>query len=57
MEYLKEALSRWVGTEVVVEENEVQKLQQESYDGIAIRKKNESIGVNVDVSGLYPDLK
>ena len=34
MEDLKEALSRRVGTEVAVEENEVHKLQQESYDGI-----------------------
>lgn len=31
MEDLKEALSRRVGTEVAVEENEVHKLQQESY--------------------------
>ena len=30
MEELKEALSRRVGTEVAVEENEVQKLQQEN---------------------------
>ena len=48
MEDLKEALSRRVGTEVAVEENEVHKLQQESYDGIVVRKENESIGVNVD---------
>ena len=48
MEDLKEALSRRVGTEVAVEENEVHKLQQESYDGIVARKENESIGVNVD---------
>ena len=49
MEDLKEALSRRVGTEVAVEENEVHKLQQESYDGIVVRKENESIGVNVDI--------
>lgn len=42
MEDLKEALSRRVGTEVAVEEKEVQKLQQESYDGIVVRKENES---------------
>ena len=39
MEDLKEALSRRVGTEIAVEENEVHKLQQESYDGIIIRKQ------------------
>ena len=57
MEDLKEALSRRVGTEVAVEENEVHKLQQESYDGIVVRKENESIGVNVDATRLYSDLE
>ena len=57
MEDLKEALSRRVGTEIAVEENEVHKLQQESYDGIVIRKENESIGVNVDATRLYSDLE
>ena len=57
MEDLKEALSRRVGTEVAVEENEVQKLQQESYDGIVVRKENESNGVNVDATRLYSDLE
>ena len=57
MEDLKEALSRRVGTEVAVEENEVQKLQQESYDGIVVRKENESIGVNMDATRLYSDLE
>ena len=56
-EDLKEALSRRVGTEIAVEENEVHKLQQESYDGIVIRKENESIGVNVDATRLYSDLE
>lgn len=51
MEDLKEALSRRVGTEVAVEENEVQKLQQESYDGIVVRKENESIARSRKVSG------
>ena len=41
MEDLKEALSRRVGTEVAVEENEVHKLQQESYDGIVVRKEKQ----------------
>ena len=57
MEDLKEALSRRVGTEIAVEENEVHKLQQESYDGIVIRKENESIGINVDATRLYSDLE
>ena len=57
MEDLKDALSRRVGTEVAVEENEVHKLQQESYDGIVVRKENESIGVNVDATRLYSDLE
>lgn len=57
MEDLKEALSRRVGTEVAVEENEVHKLQQESYDGIVVRKENESIGVNVYATRIYSDLE
>ena len=57
MEDLKEALSRKVGTEIVTEENAVQKLQQASYDGIVVRKENESIGVNMDASRLYSDLE
>lgn len=57
MEDLKEALSRRVGTEIVTEENAVQKLQQESYDGIVVRKENESIGVNMDATRLYSDLE
>ncbi len=57
LEDVIEALSRRVGTEVAVEENEVHKLQQESYDGIVVRKENESIGVNVDATRLYSDLE
>ncbi len=57
MEDLKEALSGRVGTEIVTEENSVQKLQQESYDGIVVRKENEAIGVNMDATRLYSDLE
>lgn len=39
MEDLKEALSRRVGTEVAVEENEVQKLQRNLMKGLLYERK------------------
>ena len=38
---------------IIVEENNVDKLQNESYQGIVVRKEGEQIGVTLNVSALY----
>ena len=57
MDDLKQMLSARTGSEVSVEANQVQKLQQESYDGIIVKKDNLSIGVNLDITRYYSDLE
>ena len=38
---------------IFVEENEVNKLQNESYQGIVVRKEGDAIGVTLNVSAMY----
>ena len=57
MEDLKAYLPNEIGEGVDVQANSVQKLQNESYEGIVVKKDSESIGVNMNAEKLYSDLQ
>ncbi|MCF0129964.1 MAG: hypothetical protein HUJ70_15370 [Pseudobutyrivibrio sp.] len=57
MEDLKAYLPNEIGEGVDVQANSVQKLQNESYEGIVVKKDSQYIGVNMNAEQLYSDLQ
>ncbi|MCF0185898.1 MAG: hypothetical protein HUJ98_05360 [Bacteroidaceae bacterium] len=57
MEDLKAYLPNEIGEGVDVQANSVQKLQNESYEGIVVKKDSQFIGVNMNAEQLYSDLQ
>lgn len=51
-EKLKEVLAERFAP-VVIEENSIQKLQEQDYDALTLRKQGENIGLNMNVTAMY----